>query len=172
MTTYAEWPWPNVLLHKAVSFCKCLPAFGSPCHPNVLPFGHQASEGRTFKLACWRKCSSPLQANYAWWGGRKSDLSGLGKKSFFKFPRELLLPAVSQAEPVRPVLNLSYVLAAARIVLFIITFIWSNCFLMPSTSSMQIMCIPDFLSSIKATMILLCKQSLSTSDHFNNSPWN
>ena len=56
-------------------------------------------------------------------------------------------------------LNLSGVLAATCVVLFIITFIGSNCFLKPYSSSMQIVCIPDFLSKIKPTMTLLCKQS-------------
>lgn len=80
-------------------------------------------------------------------------------------------PADCQAGAIGPLLNLSCALAAARVVLFIITFIWSNCFSMPSTFSMQITCIPDFLSNAQPTMTVLCKQSLSTSDHFNSFLW-
>ena len=54
-------------------------------------------------------------------------------------------------------------------VLFIVTFIWSNCFLTPTTFSLQITYILDFLSKTKPTT-LLRKQSVSTSDHFSRFP--
>lgn len=96
--------------------------------------------------------------------------AGAGEGGFPKVP-ESFPSTVWQAEAVGLVLNLSCVLAAARAVLFIITFICSNCFSMPSASSLQITCVPDFLSKINPAMTLLCKQSLSPLEHFNHFPF-
>lgn len=144
---------------SAISFPKCLPAVVSPL---VL-----ASDGSVWVLACGSKHPSPL------WGpmtnGGAGQAYGGWARNSLRVPREPPFHCLS-GRSCGLVLNLSCVLAAAGIVLFIITFIWSNCFLKPSTSSMQITCVPDFLSKIKPTMTLLCKQSLSTSEHFNSFP--
>lgn len=158
----------------ALAQCPSQSAISSPNDypPLCCPWSWPCPIIRPRKEGCgrWPEWSVNAQdpcVNYEQWRGRAS-LRGLGKE-FSSVPRE---PPIScpSGRGCGLALNLLCVLAAANVVLFIIIFIWSNCFLKPSTSSMQIACIPDFLSKIKPTMSLLCKQSLSTLEHFSSFP--
>ena len=140
--------------------------------PGPVPPAQKAFEGRAEGLPCGSKCSVPLQVTRQ--GGRggrgQGSPEGSGQGVFLRSP-ESLSSTVWQAEAVGlGAASFMCIGCCFRAVLFIVTFIWSNCFLTPTTFSVQITYILDFLSEIKPTMPLLCKQSVSTSDHISSFP--